>query len=64
MNYLTGTAIINKLVHIFTYYLPKYIYMVLRWSYYALKKTQAPKYTDPFFVMKDFKIFKFNYFPF
>lgn len=62
MKPIAGTLIINKIVNLFTYYIPKYLYKLYRAIKYY--KVTAPPYKDPFFVKGDFKILKLNFWPF
>jgi len=65
VQYFTGTESINKIVNIFTYYLPTFTMKLCRWLWYRLiRRKEAPPFTDPFLKWKDLDFLKFNYFPF
>jgi hypothetical protein len=63
-NNLTGTAIINKIVNLFTLNIPRVIIQLYKYVYSKITRQKLEKYQDPWFVKGDFKVFKFNYFPF
>ena len=64
VHYLTGTAIINKIVNLFTLNIPRFILKTLRYLYSKITKTKLEEYKDPWYVKGNFKLFKFNVFPF
>lgn len=63
-DFITGTSIVNKLVNLFTLNIPRAIIKTYRYFFSKITKKQLAPYKDPIFVKGDFKIFKFNYFPF
>jgi hypothetical protein len=63
-NYLPGTAIFNKFVNLFTLNIPGLIYRILRYLYSKITQKKLQEYKDPWFIKGNFRIFKFNYFPF
>lgn len=63
-NYLTGTSIVNKIVNLFTMIIPRAMIKSSRYIYSKINKKKISEYQDPWFVKGNFKIFKFNYFPF
>lgn len=63
-DFLSGTQVVNKIVHLFTMNIPRTIYKILRWIYYKLIRKTPPPYEDPWFVTGNFRVFRFNYYPF
>lgn len=64
IHYYTGTAIINKIVNLFTLNIPSLIYKIIRYIYSKVTKTKLAEYKNPWWIKGDFDILKFNYFPF
>ena len=62
MKPIAGTLIINKIVNLFTMYIPRLLYKLYRAIRY--NKTIPPPYKDPFYVKGDFKLLKLNFEPF
>ena len=62
MKPITGTLIINKIVNLFTLYIPRMFYKLFRALKYRNRK--PPAYKDPKWIKGDFKFLKLNYFPF
>lgn len=63
-NFVTGTASINKIVNLFTLNIPRLLIKICRFFVIKLFRVKLKPYQDPWFVKGDFKICKFNYFPF
>jgi len=63
-HYLTGTSVINKVINLFTLNIPRLFIKIFRYIYGKITKTKLDEYKDPWFVKGNFKIFKFNIFPF
>ena len=64
IHYYPGTAIINKIVNLFTLNIPRALYKISRYFYTKITKNQLDPYQDPWWIKGDFSVFKFNYFPF
>jgi LETM1 and EF-hand domain-containing protein 1 len=64
-DYFEGTTTINKSVNFFTGIVPRwFFYKPIRFAYYKLQKKTAPPYKDPWWIMENFRVFEFNYYPF
>lgn len=64
-DYYEGTTTINKIVNLIPAVLPRWlIYKPYRFLYYKLKGETAPPYKDPWWIKQNFRIFRFDYWPF
>jgi hypothetical protein len=64
-DYFEGTTTINKLVNFVTGIVPRwFLYKPLRFGYYKLKGEAPPPYRDPWWIMENFRVLRFDYFPF
>lgn len=64
VHYYTGTAIINKVVNLFTLNIPSLVYRILRYLYSKVTRAKLGEYKNPWWIKGNFDILKFNYFPF
>ena len=62
--FVTGTESINKMVNLFTLNIPRLLYKVLRWSWSKITRKDLAPYQDPWCIRGNFRIARFNYFPF
>jgi hypothetical protein len=62
MKPITGVLIINRIVNLFTLYIPRLIYKL----FLGIKNYQTKPGTnkDPKWIKGDFKLLRFNFFPF
>ena len=63
-DFVTGTETVNKIVNLFTLNIPRVTVKVCRWLFAKLTRRKLAPYEDPFFVRGNFRLFRFNYFPF
>jgi len=63
-DFITGTETINKIVNLFTLNIPRLIVKICRWIFAKITGRKLGPYQDPFFVRGNFKLIRFNYFPF
>lgn len=61
---VTGTSSINKIANLFTLHIPRLIYKVIRWLISKITKKDLKDYEDPWFIRGNFRLARFNYFPF
>ena len=61
---MTGTGTINKLVNLFAVTVPRLFIKTGRYMYSKALRKKLPRYQDPWWLQGNFKILKFNYFPF
>ena len=63
-NYMKGTNTINKVINLFTLYIPRFITKAIRYIYSKITKKKLEAYCDPWYVQGNFRVFSLNYFPF
>lgn len=61
---MTGTASINKIVNLFTLNIPRVLLKICRFLVSKILRIKLETYQDPWFIQGNFRIFKFNFFPF
>ena len=62
--YITGTNTINKIVNLFTMTIPRLLIKSGRYLHSKWHQCKLTPYVDPWWVQGDFRVFRFNYFPF